>query len=447
MRKIGSFCLTLLLIASTGNTAFSQEKVTLTLDKSISLALDQNPFYLASQQRVDAARSQVREAAAQFFPSLDAQALTNLTEKVFVLEFPSIIPGEPPQRIAIDFTRDYQLGFQFTLPLWTGGRLTSGYNQAKYNLSYAKEGVRLSNHETVFNVKRGFYTYLVAKDLVKVNEEALDLAEKLLENVKNMYEVGMSSRLDLLRAEVRVVNLRPALIASRNNVAVTELNLKTLLGLELTQPVEIVGELKYEPLELNLQECLAKAIVNRPEIKQLQYQKSIADEMVRMAWASGLPSVAVTGNYTYWGDSLNFGNGSWQNFYAFNLVLNIPVFHGGATFAKVAQSKAVVKELEHTEQGLLDNVKYEVEAAFLNLEQARQALLSQEKNIEQALESVRVAELNYTEGLVTLVDVGTAQVALTEARTNYLRAIFEYVIYQAQLEKAMGLSWTPAESF
>lgn len=416
----------------------AQEKITLTLEKSIRLALSQNPYYLASQERVEGAQSRLRQAAAQFFPSLNAAAQQNLDEKVFVLEFPSFIPGGQPQRVAIDFTRDYQLSFSFNLPLFTGGRLTSGYRQAQYNLLATQESVRQTNQETVLNVKRGFYSYLLAKELVKVSEEALALAEKLLQNVKNRVEVGMASRLDLLRAEVRVANLKPSVLQARNNLAVAELNLKTVLGLDLVQPVEIVGEMTYQPVEVELEESLVRALANRPELSQVNYQKRMAEEMAKIARASSLPTVAISGNYNYWANYLNFKKDTWQNFYAFNLVVSIPLFNGFSAPAKVAEAKAMIREIEHMEKGLIDRIKFEVESAILTLNQARESLLSQGKNIEQAQESVRVAELSYAEGLATILDVDSAQVALSEARINYLRALYEYTISLAQLEKAMG---------
>lgn len=450
MKKIGVSVLALLfiLILGSATAAFSQdkEKITLTLEKSISLALSQNPYYLASQERVDAAQAKVREAAAQFFPSLNGSGLYNLDEKVMILEFPSFVPGGRPQRVAIDFTRDYQFSLSFNLPLFTGGRLTSGYKSAKYNYMSSQESARQTTHETVFNVKTGFYNYLLAEQLVKVTEEALDLAEKLLQNVKNMYEVGMASRLDLLRAEVRVANLKPPVIQARNNVALAELSLKTLLDLDVAQPVEIVGEMTYNPVEVNLDESLNKALANRPELSQINYQKKMAHEMVKIARADYLPTIAISGNYNYWADFLNFKKDTWQNFYTFNLVLNIPIFNGFSAPAKVAQSKAMIKEIEFMEKGLINNIKFEVQAAFLNLNQARESLLSQGRNVDEAQESARIAELNYTEGLATILDVGQAQVSLSEARINYLRAIYEYVVSLAQMEKAMGLGWIETES-
>ena len=447
MKKIGASVVALLFILGSAMASFSQEKekLTLTLEKSISLALSQNPYYLASQERVDAAQAKLREAAAQFFPSLNSSGQYNLDEKVMVLDFPSFFPGQRPQRVAIDFTRNYQFSLSFTLPLFTGGRLTSGYNQAKYNLLSSQERVRQTSQETVFNVKKGFYTYLVAKELVNVSQEALDLAERLLQNVKNMYEVGMASRLDLLRAEVRVANLKPPVIQARNNVAIAELSLKTLLGLELVQPVEIVGELTYEPYEVNLEESLAKALANRPELSQVNFQKKMAAEIEKMARAQGLPTLAVSGNYNYWADVFNFKERNWQNFYAFNLVLTIPIFNGFVTSARVAEAKAMFREIEQTEKGLVDGIKFEVRVAILNMNQAKESLLSQEKNVEEAKESVRVAELSYTEGLVTILDVASAQVAFSEARINYLRALYDYDISLVQFEKAMGITWKASE--
>jgi len=446
MKKTSALVAALLIILGSGPASSAQEKITLSLEKCISLALSQNPFYLAAQERTDAAQARVRQAAAQFFPSLTAQGLQNLDEKVFVLEFPSFVPGGRPQRVAIDFTKDYQFSLNFTLPLYTGGRLTSGYRTAKFNYLSSQESSRQTTNETVFNVKRGYYNYLLAKQLVGVTEEALNLAGKTYQNVKNMYEVGMASRLDLLRAEVRVANLKPPLIQARNNVAVAELSLKTLLGLDVAQPVEVTGEMTYTPVEINLERSLAKAVLNRPELSQLQYQKQMAGEMIKIAKADYLPTIAVSGNYNTWADRLAFGKNNWQNFYAINLVLSLPLFNGLQTPARVAESQALIRELDFTEKGFVNNIKFEVQAAYLTLNNAQEALLSQEKNIDAAQESVRVAELNYGEGLITITDLGAAQVALSEARINYLRAIYEYTVSLAQLEKAVGLSWRETES-
>lgn len=439
MQKAGKILIIICLISFTGRLSFTQERLTLTLEDSIRLALSQNPYHLAAEERVEAAKSKIREAAANFFPSLNAQGLNTLDEKVFELELPSFIPGEPPQKVAMDFTRDYQFSLSVSLPLFTGGRLLSGFKQAKYNFHSTEEGARQSRHLTVFNTKRAFYGYLLAQEFIKVAEEAVEVAKKHLKNVKSLYEVGMASKFDLLRSEVQLANLKPQLIRSRNNLRIAELSLKTLLGLDLDKSIGVEGALKYEPIEPDLETVLTTAMQNRPEINQMKYQKQIANEMLKISRAEYFPTIALSGAYNFWADKLNFQKDTWQSYYSVNLVLSIPIFNGFATSAKVAQSKAMIREIELSQKGLRDTVRFEVRQAILKLEEAKESLLSQEKNVEQAQESLRIAELNFAEGLVTTLDVSSVQAALSQAKTNYSQALYDYVISKAELDNAMGI--------
>jgi outer membrane protein TolC len=441
MLKVGRFLLIVCLIALPMRLVFPQEKMTLTLEDSIQLALSQNPSHLASEERVYAAKSQVREAISGFFPSLNAQGMSTLKEKVFELEFPSMIPGEAPQRVEFDFTRDYQIALSLSIPLFTGGRLKSGYRQAKYNYRSSQEAVRQSRQMTVYNTRRAFFSYLLAKEFVKVAEEAVEVANKFYKNVKSQYDVGIASKFDLLRSEVQAANLKPQLIKAKNNLKITELGLKTLLGLDLNTIVEIKGELTFEPLEPDLEAAIETALVGRPEVKQLDYQKKMAGQMMKISRAAYFPTVAIAGTYNLWADKINFKSDTWQNFYALNLVVDIPLLNGFSASARVAQSKAMIREIEHTQKGLGDLVRFEVRQAVLRLEEAKESLLSQEKNVEQAQESLRIAELNYDEGLATTLDVSSTQAALNQARINYSQALYDYVVSRAELDKAMGVSW------
>lgn len=437
-------------IAAAGTVVFAAQEakpvLTLTLEEAIELALRQNPFFMATREKEMQARSLVRESVSRFLPTLNAQGQDTLDEKLFVLEFPSFIPGEPPQRISIDFTKNYQMSLAFSLPLFAGGRLVSGYKQANYGLQASRETVRLSEQETIFDVKRSFYGYLLAREFSAAAQEALDLAEKFRVNVKNLYEVGMASKFDLLRSEVQVANLKPQAIKARNSVDVAELGLKTITGIDLETPIAIKGDLAAPPLDTETGGAIEQALGQRPELRQIDYQRQMAGEMLKIARGSALPTLAIGGNYSFWADGLNFRKGAWQNFYAINLSLTIPLFNGFESRARIGQSKAVIRELEWTRKGLSDMIAFEVRQAVLNYTQARETLISQEQNVGQAREAVRIAELNYAEGLATNLDVSTAQVALSQARTNYSQALYDCVISQAQLEKAVGRNRSESRS-
>ncbi|MBN1938197.1 MAG: TolC family protein [Candidatus Aminicenantes bacterium] len=427
-----------LLAAVFGGTATAQDKMVLTLEDSIRMALRQNPFHLANQAKEGQAAAAVKEAVSGFYPSLNLQGTDVLDKKVFTIEFPPMVPGQPPTKVKFDFTRTYTFAFNFSLPLYTGGRLASGYKSARYNLDATREAIRQSGEETVLNVKKGFYGYLLARSFVNVAEESVGLAEKHYTNVKNLYDVGMASKFDLLRSEVQLANLKPQLIRARNAVATAEIGLKMLLGLDLAQPVEIKGELAFREVEANIDENIAEALTRRPEISQMQYQSLMAAEMVKMNRAAALPTLAVGGAYNYWSNILNLKSNNWEDYYQVNLVLNIPIFNGFSTSAKVAQAKAALQQLDYSRKGLVESVKFEVQEAVLALRQARESLLSQEKNVEQAQEAVRIAELNYSEGLATNLDVSSAQVALSQAKTNHVQALYDYAVALAQIEKSVG---------
>ncbi|MCX6559464.1 MAG: TolC family protein [Candidatus Aminicenantes bacterium] len=445
MRRIAALIASLAVLAALpvrmeARPGQGPETLTLTLDDSIRLALRQNLFYLAEKAKEDGASAAVREAVSGFFPTLNAQGQNVLDKKVFSVTFPSFVPGQPPTKVKLDFTRNYQFSLNFSLPLYAGGRLMAGFKQANLNLQSTQEGIRLSQQETVFNVKKAFYGVLLARAFVDVTGEAVDLADRHVKNVRNLYEAGMATRFDMLRSEVQSANLKPQLIRARNGLRAAELGLKTLLGLDLNQAIEVKGELSIKAVDVNVDENIARALAQRPEVNQLRYQKLMAAEMVKMAKAAYLPTLAVGGAYNYWADKLNFGRNTWESFYQINMVLSFPIFNGFVNSARLGQSQAALKQIDYSQRGLAETVKFEVQTAILGLQQARESLLSQEKNVEQALEAVRIAELNFTEGLVTNLDVSSVQVALSEARTNYTQALYDYAVAMAELEKAVGLN-------
>jgi outer membrane protein len=450
MRKTALPLILLSILIALGPTVLAAQEppatVVVTIDEAIAMALRQNPFHLATQEKVAQAKSQVRQAASGFLPTLNAQGSNTLDEKLFVLEFPSMVPGQPPQRFSIDFTRDYQMALTFGLPLYAGGRLTAGYKQANYGLQASREAVRLSEQETVFNVKRAFYTYLLAREFASVAEESLALAEGFRDQVKNLFDVGMASKFELLLSEVQVTNLKPASIRAKNGIEVSALNLKMVLGLPLETPLEVKGELVSPPLDPVTEAVIDEAQAQRPELRQLDYQRLMAGEMLKMARGASLPTLAIGGVYNLWSDKLNFQKADWQNYYTISLSLSIPLFNGFDTLAKVGQSKAALREIEWNRKGLAEMISFEVKQAVLDRTQARETLTSQEKNVEQAREAVRIAELNYSEGLATNLDVLTAQVGLRQASTNYSQALYDCVISDAQLEKALGRTRSSAGS-
>ncbi len=144
MNRFRALIALILLAAVSGGPALAQEKMVLTLEDCLKLALAQNPFYLAARAKEDQAEASLKEAVAGFFPTLNASGTDVLDKKVFTIEFPSFIPGGSPTRVKMDFTRAYTFALSFSLPLYSGGRLVAGYKTANYNLEATREAIRQS---------------------------------------------------------------------------------------------------------------------------------------------------------------------------------------------------------------------------------------------------------------------------------------------------------------
>lgn len=415
------------------------ERFELTLNDSVRLALEKNPNILAMKKRIESAKSQEQGALSNFLPKLDLSAMRTVEEKLFTIEIPSFIPGQPPTVAKFDFTKDYQYSLRMTQPIFTGGKLISAYNQARLNLDLTEEMDSQIRQDLIFEVKKAYYGVLLSKEILKVSQDALSLAEKHLERTRKLLEAGVASKLDLLRAEVQVANLKPQVIRAKNACDLAEEGLRTLLGLSSEDEIILKENLSYKPAEIDQNKLLSFALERRPEINQLKIQRKMTLEMLKLAWASYIPNVAIAGEFNWRADRFSFSKGALENYYTVNLVVTLPIFDGFSRESKISQSKAELERIDYILKGVEQSISLDVKNAFLSFKEAKESYESQKTNVAQAEEAVRVAELNYEEGLATYLDVLSAHMALTEARTNLAQALFNYNVALAKIERAVSI--------
>lgn len=415
------------------------ERFELTLNDSVRLALEKNPNILAMKKRIESAKSQEQGALSNFLPKLDLSAMRTVEEKLFTIEIPSFIPGQPPTVAKFDFTKDYQYSLRMTQPIFTGGKLISAYNQARLNLDLTEEMDSQIRQDLIFEVKKAYYGVLLSKEILKVSQDALSLAEKHLERTRKLLEAGVASKLDLLRAEVQVANLKPQVIRAKNACDLAEEGLKTLLGLSSEDEIILRENLSYKPAEIDQNKLLSFALERRPEINQLKIQRKMTLEMLKLAWASYIPNVAIAGEFNWRADKFSFSKGALENYYTVNLIVTLPIFDGFSRESKISQSKAELERIDYILKGVEQSISLDVKNAFLSFKEAKESYESQKTNVAQAEEAVRVAELNYEEGLATYLDVLSAHMALTEARTNLAQALFNYNVALAKIERAVSI--------
>ncbi len=437
-------------------SALGQEATvrTLTLQESIDFALENNLNVKTAVEKVETAEQRVKEARAAFMPSLTGTGSYTYFGKLPTMELdidpsmfglpPEMMPGGAaggePTEIDMGFQDTYRAGLSLQQPIFTWGKIYNSYRQARLSLEAARQELETARQQTVLDVTTAFYGVLLTGKLVGVAEMAVKQVQAHVKTAQDLVDAGMATNFDLLRANVQLANTRSQLIRAQNGFRLSIDSLKNTIGMDLDAQVDVMGELEYHPLELELSKLIESAMANRPEIKQLQYQEEAGRRIVSIAKAGSKPNISLVGDYSWESNADRpgdvFHSDEWKNVWSLTVALQMPIFDGLATRARVKQAESGLRQVQLGMDQLMDGIGLEVRAAFFGFQESRELLKAQEETVQQAEESLRIANLRYQNGMLTSVELMDAELALTQAQTNRFNALHDYAITVAKLEKA-----------
>jgi outer membrane protein len=407
-----------------------QRTLNLNLDECLESAYEKNKTLLQLEERTNSAKYQIDEARSSFYPQFSfSGSYTRLGE------LPSYDVGGGT-KFTLGTENNYNLSLSYQQPLFTWGKIQAGYDISKYNFSLTREEYRKIKQDIKFNVLSLFYNILLAKELIKVREESIARIEDHLRTVQERYDKGYASEFEVLRVKVQLANAKPPLTQAKNLYQLTMNNLKNILGISLTDSVNLEGTLDFEPIEVKQSQAEKFAFKNRSELKSIFHQKRIGQEALIIAKATNKPNLLGSANYEY--KRPFYSKDEWETDWNLTFLVNIPIFDGFLTRSKIRQARSDLKQLDIAEEQVQDFIKLEINQAISDLTLAEENILSQVENVKQAKESLRIAKVQYQQGMITNLEEMDTELALTIAETNYLQALADYLIAKAKYEKAIG---------
>ena len=275
---------------------------------------------------------------------------------------------------------------------------------------------------------------LLAQAFVDVAQQSLTQVERRYRFAQEQKNAGVTTRLEVIRANVQVVNTRSQLIEAQNQHKLAQENFKLTLGLPLDKPVSIDGKLYAEPKAVNIDQAIATAIERRPEIQQIEIQEQIGEKQVKVAKAGNKPKLSTFGNYNLNDNERQSFDTSWN----VGVMIQIPIFDGFATRARVNQARVNLDQIRTNKDQLSEGIKLEVKSAVFDLEAVQKLIEAQEGIVEQAAEGLRIANVQHEAGLITGVELTDVELAHKQAQVNRLQAIHDYIIAVARVERAIG---------
>jgi outer membrane protein len=441
------------------STGITQDELTLTLEKSVEYALQNNPELKMAEKELAKSKSSVLEAWSNIMPKFDAsvnfQHAWDLQKNVIPNFFKPILSplgtlipefADMPDYVEMVFGLENSLQYGATVsqPVFLGGAGLAGIHIANAAKRAAGQDLEENRQTLIYNTTNAFYACLLAKELVNVQGEALAQTKANLDNVYKKYKVGSASGFDKMRAEVEVANLKPGVITAKNNYQSALTMLKTILGLNRDAIINVKGGFKYVEDDfgaLDLKELQQMAFNKRPLLKALESQKQMTKNGITIARSSFMPKLFFQTDYSYllMRNDYKFRHADANKGFSSAVSLQIPLFHSFQSTASYQKSRLDYKIMLDVEKQAYDGIAAETEVGYNKFKEANEKYLSAVQTVDLAKEALRLANMMYEEGVNTQLDVMSSQLALTQAKLNYANSLYEYQSARYQLRKVVGI--------
>lgn len=417
---------------------------TVTLKQAIEFALQNKAEAQKAKLDVRNADYQIMEAKAGALPHITGVA--NITYNP-ILQTTALdtgaFSGGPSNIQLISLGQKWNAGggLQLSQALFNQ-QVFVGLKAAKSTKEFYQLNAQLTDEQIIERVSNAYFQVFTIQQKKETLESSYSSTEKARNIIKSLFDNGLAKKVDLDRTNVNLTNISTVLKQQQNGINQAENALKFYMGMPIENKIQLVKE-DMEITPHLLEDKIATD--ERTEVLILDKQKQLLEFNKKAIEAAYYPTVNLNANYSWQGlgDKFPLTNGKnngvyWADYSAVTLGINIPIFNGFATKARVAMAQIELDKLEvdrkDTKLGLdlsYQNAKSQIENSLASLE-------NQKANVQLAETVTSNTKSNYQYGLATLTELLEAENALVEAKNNYSNAILEYKIAEIQYYKSKG---------
>ncbi|UFH53404.1 TolC family protein [Spirosoma sp. KNUC1025] len=416
----------------------------LTIDSAVKLALDKNRDLQVATLETTKSAQKVTEARSYALPNVagSAQYLYYFNKQVSFL--PGSFVGLPENQLAtfrVGGSNALFGGIAATQPLFQSG-IKSGIKAAQIDEAATTEALADVRANVVTDVKKAYLDVLITQEQLRLQQQSIARNEQALKDARSLLAQGRASRVDTLRAFVTVENLRPAIIQLTNRIGITKTVLKRTMGLDERETIELQDSLRYEDSQVLTPsaDVYFEAVQARPEVRRLELIEQLNREQVAIQTAERRPKLAAIGLAQSQSQANNFriGDYNWPVSTYLGLQLSVPIFTGFRTNSRIQQAQITRQQSEVQVANLKEIVRAQVKIALANVDEARLRIETQRQTISVAELGYRITRDRWKQGIASRLDMSDAELSLTQAKSNYLQAVYDYLVATVSLDKVAG---------
>lgn len=442
----------LMLLPSLAFTsARAQDVLKLNLSKALEIALSENPTVKVADKEIEKKKYAQKGSYAALFPQISFAADYNRTLKKQVMYMDGFDMGSteiPEGTEAVDMSKgievgrdnNWSLGFNASMPL-VNASLWKSLSISALDVELSIEQARSSKISMVNQVKKSFYSVLLANDSYRVFKESYDNAMENYLDIKKKYEQGTVAEYDLIRADVTVKNSEPNMLQALNSLTLAKWQLKALLGMDLETEIDCEGTLVDFETEL-FADFLSTdtTLAENTDLKQIDLQAEQLKKTLMMQKFDYLPTLSLTGLYqwTSMNNDFKFKDYQWNPYSMIGVSLSIPIFSGGSKYHKIKQTQVSMQQMDLQREDTKRNLQLAIKQYMDNMNTCIKKFDAAQKGVEQANRGYLIAQKRYDTGAGTLLEMNDAELALTQSKLNFNQSIYDYMVAKSDLEKVLG---------
>jgi len=408
-----------------------------TLQGAWAIALSVDPDLEATRWQASAAQRGLHAARAERLPSVSARGSYSVFDNPLTLNAPVPPLGPIPPGTTASVTvnqREFFLGgVRATQPLYTFGRISSAIDAAGAEVTAAVADGQRTELDVKLQVAQAYVGVLKAQRLVEVADGGVESLKAHEREVKNLVDQGVGIRANLLAVQVALANTSQFRLQMQNLLTVSQAAYNRTLQRSLDNPVEI-QDLTQPTQEYDLVLCISQALGRRPEIGFLSAKVRSLRSMAKSIDAGKKPQIVLDGGYS-------FIENRYLEHESFNNVAVLAEWNfwdsgrKGHRTAQLEQSaEALLRKRTHVES----LITLQVKKAWHDLDSTQQQVNVNQTALESADENLRVSRNRYQQGAGTNTEVLDAQTLRTQAYSNYYGSLYDSVLAEMQLQRAIG---------
>ncbi len=436
-------------ICLSGTLAHAGEPAYLTLDQALQIALSENASVRIADLEIERTGYARKGSYATLFPQIDGSGSYQRTIKKQVMYMDFDMPGmgggssegSSASRDGFEVGRwnTWSAGVSANMPL-VNAQLWKSLKISDQDVELAVEKARGSRLETVTQVKKAFFSVLLAKEALNVYQSVFENAKENLELTQKKYNAQRASELDLTRAKTTLANAVPNMYDAANAVELGLWQLKAVMGVDLHSEIDVAGSLRDYADQMTGAEITDADLSGNSSLRQLSIQAEQLANTVKMQQYAYIPSLAVAFSYSInaMANDYNFSQYKWSPYSFVGLSLSIPIFSGGKRLNAVRQAKVQAAELDIQRTNAERQLQIAIRQYLGTMDTATKSYASAASAVESAQKAYSIARQSYDVGRSTLTDLNDAQLALTQSRLGECQAIFNYLSAKSDLEGTLG---------